>query len=323
MERCSVCGKDLPNKYALGAGGRCEEAGCDEILCSLHWNRGNRHCRRHGYVELKSAGGSGGPGQESLRDAIESVERPAAKSDPTQEKQEMNEQAQVPVDKTGKFERAKSAMREGLRLAKMMGVGAATLLAKLRKDKSPEAMLKTIDQSLDLNQKRSSGSGTKMEALFAEISAKKLAYEKAPPARKRVLEAELKTRLSAYKAAEREYGVLLENERILSETKGRMMEVLAYGFAGVSEAQIDQLIDEVEQQVDAAEGRVDAARDLDRAGKRSDRESDRESFADKLAEFDGGEPDAITPEHEPAPVPAANESLPSEAKKKKVEEKEP
>ena len=92
--------------------------------------------------------------------------------------------------------------------------------------------------------------------------------------------------LSSYRATERELKVLLENEAVLSQTRGRMQEVLAYGMAGVTETQIDDVIDEIEESVEVAEGRLDATRDLEKAGRRRERASEKESLQEQLGEFD-------------------------------------
>jgi hypothetical protein len=310
MQHCSICGKDFPNKYSLQEAKRCEADGCDALLCAMDWGRSNRRCRNHGYQVTKPEKSVGaGEGARRPPPSEDEMEREPGRPAPgpvTKGEKTMDNTPQEPISSASKLARAKAAMQEVIRLTKKMGAGAASLMSKLKTDKSPEAMMRTIDQSVETNQKRSAEVAGKMEALFNEVAGKKAQYEKAPPARKRILEAELKTRLAAYKATEREYHVLLENERVLSEVKGRMMEVMAYGMAGVNEAQIDQLIDEVEEKVDAAEGRVAAARDLDKAGKRRERESDGESFAEQLADFDTDGPSSVTPEPG-APEPSAGE----------------
>ena len=208
------------------------------------------------------------------------------------------------------------AARAAIRLVKKMGAGAADLLRRLKKDKSPQAMLDSIDASVAANAQRREGVSARLEKAHADIVAKKEAYAKAAPARRRILEAELKSLLAGYKAAERELTVLLENERVLSQVRGRMMEVLSYGMAGVTELQIDELADEIEAAAADAEGRTDAARELEKAGRRRERDSDRETFLDELEEFETGAaaaasdtprvsgetpyPPEITPERKPA-----------------------
>jgi len=212
-------------------------------------------------------------------------------------------------------EKIKAAMSEALRLAGKMGAGAMELVRRLKKDRSPQAMLATLEESLGSNRGRRESVATRLEKQYAEIAEKKKIFTAAPPARKRILEAELKTLLAGYQATERELRVLLENERILAQTQGRIQEVLAYGMAGLQEAQLDELADQVDACADDAEGRVDAARDLDRAGKRRERESDQESFLDQLSAFDVPEtaesaPRSAAARAEGAPPPAPDAPQP-------------
>jgi hypothetical protein len=180
----------------------------------------------------------------------------------------------------------KAAMKDVIGRVQRMGAGAMDLLKRLRKDKSPEEMLKTLEASLDANRARREETAKRVEQLHAEIARKKAEFAKASPARKRVLEAELKSMLTDYKTTERQMTILLENERNLAQVKGRLNEVSAYGMAGVTEDAIDDLIDEVDESVSEAEARVDAARDLEKAGKRREREGDSENLWDELAAFD-------------------------------------
>ena len=317
MQHCTVqgCARDLPNKYAPG--GRCEAEGCAEVFCRLHWNRSNHRCPAHGYQAVTPASAPAGGSAGRPPPSDDEQERQAGQDNevPGKEGKTMGMESGQPVNEATKLERAKAAMTMALGLARKLGAGAASLLAKLKQDKSPEAMMKTIESAAAANQGRSADIAAKVESLYNEVVAKKALYEKAPPARKKTLEAELKTRLSAYKATEREYQVLLENERVLAEVKGRMMEVMAYGMAGVDEVQIDRLIDEVEEQVAAAEGRVDAARALEKAGRRRERESDQESFEEQLAGFETVGTASESPDRAAAPragEPAAREERPKE-----------
>ncbi len=266
---CCICGKELPNRFAVA--GRCEGKECDEVFCSLHWNRSNRKCREHGYEEVSGVG-CRVSGAEWARDQV------------VKEADDVNEQTK---DQAKKIDPAKvkAAMAATVELVKKLGVGAVGLLQKLKKDRSPEAMLKTIEGSESANQQRREGVAARVEQLHAQIVEKKKAYTAASPARKHILEHELSSLLAQYKGGERELTALLENERVLAQVKGRMMEVASYGMAGVSEDQIDELIDDVEEAVGDQEGRLDAARDLDKAGRRRERESDREALFGELDQF--------------------------------------
>lgn len=205
----------------------------------------------------------------------------------------MNEDEKKPP----KAGNAKKAMKEALRLAGRLGSGAADLLRRLKKDRSPQAMIETLDKDLSSNTARREEVSGRVERLYRDIASKKGEYQKAPKARQRVLEAELRSMLSTYKAAERELNILLENERNLSLIKGRLNEVAAYGMAGVSEELIDDVIEDIEDKVSEAEAVADAARDLEKAGRRKGREGEREDLWAELDEFGEGEkPGGLTEE---------------------------
>ena len=53
-----------------------------------------------------------------------------------------------------KITATKKIMTETLALVKKLGVGAVELLKKIKKDKSPQAMIKTIEESLAANHAR-------------------------------------------------------------------------------------------------------------------------------------------------------------------------
>ena len=287
---CCICGNDLPSRYAVA--GRCAEKSCAQAFCALHWNRSNGRCRDHGYAEVQPKPEENPP--------------PAVKQETNMN--EPDRAAQPQAEKKITLARAKSAMAEALNLTKKLGAGAMELFKKLQTDRSPQAMLQTIEGQLAANSERRGGVSARLEQQFKEVAAKKKAYDTAPPARKRILEAELQSMVAVYRANERELKVLLENERVLAQVKGRMNEVMAYGMAGVKEEAIDELTDQVEEAVEEAEGRVGAADDLEKAGRRRERESTRESFMEQLGEF--SEEAAATPAgadlsefNEPAPAP--------------------
>jgi len=280
MQECCVCGKELPNRYSVA--GRCGDSPCDRVFCATHWRRGNRRCPAHGYVETVKPP-EGDPPMKEQKPDREEAEGKAPEPG----------QAPGPVpDQKTKVARFKAAMVEGLRLARKLGAGAAELIKKLRKDRSPEAMMATLESQLAANKTRREGVATEVEKLYQEIATKKKAYATAPKAKQRVLEVELKSLLSTYKTAERQLTILLENEKNLALVKGRLNEVMAYGMAGVSETMIDDVIDEVEDKVADAEDIDAASRDLEKAGARRDRESDKETLWEQLGDFDTDQPAA-------------------------------
>ena len=250
MDVCCLCGKALPNRYAVA--GRCQQPGCNKPFCSLHWHHSNGYCPEHGY--------------EATRGNNPDV--PAGRADRTW----------MAIMKKMMFSTKKAIAHTTTALIAQ--------IKKLKKDKSPEAALERIERDQTVNRESREVASARIEKLHQAIVDKKKAYAKAAPARKRILEAELKSALAEYKAAERELAVLLENEAVLAQVKGRIREAISYGKAGVDEIQIDELVDEIEEHVAEAEGRLDAMRDLEKAGRRRERESDHEALMTELAAFD-------------------------------------
>lgn len=162
----------------------------------------------------------------------------------------------------------------------------ASLWARIHPDRSPEAMIESLNATLSANRKRLAELKPELEKAYAEIVARKAAWQKAPEVRKRLLKTELETLLARYKGLEREFGVLNENTRTAEAVKARYLEVLAYELRGsLGEDQVDDLSGLVDEKAEEADGVQDALRDLEKAGRRKDRESG--SFEDELAGFEG------------------------------------
>jgi hypothetical protein len=210
---------------------------------------GNRHCPAHGW---KPKGLETGPRPAK----IETCEKQELSNE--LEKPPMNEE---PRKSKIDSQKVKKALVETFSLLKRAGGGAIELLRRLKKDKSPAAMLKNVEDASAANKQRREGVSAHVDQLHRDIVAKKGQFAKASPMQKRILEKELGALVASYEAAERELTVLLENEKVLSQVKGRLMEVSAYGLAGVEEGRIDELIDEVEEAV-ARRGRTVHCRSL-------------------------------------------------------------
>lgn len=227
----------------------------------------------------------------------------------------MNEKNEVGAREGKKMDpaRARKVMKETFRLLKKMGGGAGDLYRRLKKDRSPEAMLETMDGQLSANRARRDVAAGELDRLHSAIVAGKKKLAAAAPARKKIIENELLSLLTEYKARERELNVLLENERNLSRVRGRFFELQAYGMGGLSEDVVDDLISEIDGVAGDADLISDAMQDLDKAGKRREREEDREGLLGELAAFEeepgekkaeGGLEDALAgfedlPEEEP------------------------
>ena len=285
MPTCTICGKQLPNRYSIA--GTCEEPSCEAVFCALHWREGNQHCRAHGWDGAKGNGNESSQEQEKSSE-IESM---------SEEK--------VDPEKVSP-ERKKQAMKETMRFIGTMGKGIAQKLMKLGKAKTPQEMIDELESQHEDNRTRREATSQKLETLYSQIAKKKKLHAAAPKARQRVLEMELKGLLTDYKSQERTLSILLENERAIGMVSSRLEEVLAYGMAGVNEDMIDDVTDRVDDAADEAEGRFDALRDLERAGKRRERESDSESLWDELDGFgeedQDSEEDGETPERKREPL---------------------
>ena len=283
MPTCCVCGKELPNKYAIAA--RCSEPGCEAVFCTLHAATWNKRCPDHGGSETTPLHAEE-PHAESAESAEDrTTERPNDRT--TMEETPTSDEALV---KDAKARMPASRMRGILsavgEFAAKAGKIAGDLVRRIRNEKDPEEMLKAIDASLAANREKRRPIFDRNTALATEIGAKKKVYEAAPAARKKMLELELRNLLAEYKANERQLTAFFENENALTVVRGRLLEQIALGMQTLKEDDIDKLTDDIEDAVADAENISDAVRDLDKAGKRRERDSDAGSFADELAAFD-------------------------------------
>lgn len=191
---------------------------------------------------------------------------------------------------------------------------AGDLVRRIRNEKDPAEMLKSLDASLAASKEKRRPVLERNAALASEIAAKKKVYEAAPPARRKTLELELRNLLAEYKANERQLSAFFENENAVVVVRGRLLEQIALGMQTLKEDDIDKLADDIDDAVSEAENIAGAVRDLDKAGKRRERDSDGDSFADELAAFDDPGPEsdslpaagdaiALSPDAAPPPVP--------------------
>ena len=190
------------------------------------------------------------------------------------------------IIKAASGERVKSAWRECASLAGKLGGGIKALWSKVHPDRSPAAMLATLNENQADNRARLDALKPQLDGTYREIVAKKKEYQSSAPVRQRLLKIEMQTLLARYKGLEREFTILCENERSIETVKGRFLEVLAYGLRGKLDANlVDRLAGEVDKKADEAEFVQDALADLERVGRRRDRDSD--DFDAELADFDG------------------------------------
>lgn len=272
-EVCCICGRELPNRWAVA--GRCEADGCSAAFCALHWNNGSRRCPEHGWKRKER------PKMDEKKDGVDNREA------------EIRERAKTEMTPQAR----ESVVKKAAAFAVTLGKGAAALVDRIRGVRDPEEALAALDAQLKANRERREPLSARSEKLYGEIAAKKKVYLAAPPARKKILEMELKGLISEYQGLERQLAVYFENERIINTVRGRTLELTAMGLRKISEKEIDRLTDEIEGATDDAEDVSDAMRDLEKAGKRRDTD-DADAFADALAGFD--ESYAAEPEKEGA-----------------------
>ena len=220
----------------------------------------------------------------------------------------METSAPTPATVNLTVEQKKTAARAALDAISKLGAGVAGLVKKLAGVQDPQEMIDSFGSALDANRARREPLRARYDALFREIAEKKKSWQSAPPARKKLLEFELKTLLSEYKGIERQLTAFYENERTLVAVRTRVEEIVALEMRKISEKQIDRLSDKLDDAVSDAEDVAGAVSDLENAGRLRDRESDSESLADELAAFDMDPPvgESRIPDPEiPSPAPGA------------------
>ena len=260
-EQCCICGRELPNRWAVA--GRCEADGCGAAFCALHWHNGNRLCKTHGWKTMET---------KKMDERKDAVVEPEA---------EIRERSKTEMTPQAK----ESVVRKVAAFAVTLGKGAASLVDRMRGVRDPDAAISALDAQLAANRERREPLAARSEKLYGEIAAKKKVYLAAPPARKKILELELKSLISEYQSLERQLAVYFENERVISTVRGRTLELTAMGLRKISEKDIDALTDKIDDAAGDAEDVTGALHDLERAGKRRDSE-DPDAFADALAGFD-------------------------------------
>lgn len=270
MDKCCICGKALPNAWAVG---KTETVGGEvRRYCHLHAAGGGAAAK----TEFK-------PETKSERTPEMSETKPKTPREETPEARAERERA---IAEGAPKELAKKAWSECAALAAKLGGGIKAAWAKLHPDRSPEATLAALDGDLKANRARLDALKPELDAAYRRIVAKKKEYQGAAPARQRLCKVELQTLLARYKGMEKEFGILSENERSIETVRARFLEVLAYGRRGkVDEDLVDRLADDVDGAAEEAEGVQDALGDLERSGRRKERGDG--DFDAMLAEFDG------------------------------------
>ncbi len=264
-EFCCVCGRALPNRWAVA--GRCEADGCGSAFCALHWHRGNRRCPAHGWKQVET----------NVNHETEKKMPEKEHSDETNDREMQARAEQLPAA------RKTSILKQLGSFAVSLGHGAGSLLKKISGYRSPAEAMADVNAQIDVVRAAREPLSRRLEELYADIVAKKKVFQSAAPARRRILEMELKSAVAEYQSLERQIAAYLKNETVLVKVKGRMNELVAMNLKAVSEGDIDKLTDRIEEAADAGQD-IDGAIDgLDKAGRRAERADD--SFVDELAAF--------------------------------------
>lgn len=287
--KCCICGRELPNRFAVA--GRCEVPGCGAAFCAMHWHRGSRRCPAHGGSAASAAPATAGKDKENGRMGDKEDKELCARAD-----------ASLPAA------RKASILKQLGDFAVALGKGAGALARRMAGFKSTDEALSEIDARIAASRAAREPASRRYEELYKAIAAKKKLYLAAPPARKKILEMELKSAIAEYQSLERQIAAYLKNETVLAKVKGRMCELVAMNLKGVTEDDIDRLADKIEDAASAADDIDGAVGDLDKAGFRREREDG--SFEDALSAFGD---DAFEDAAEPAPAPGEEEPQRPEA----------
>jgi len=167
---------------------------------------------------------------------------------------------------------------------KTLGKASVALVNRLRGVRDPEAAIAELDGQLATTRAKREPLSGRYEKLYAEIAAKKKLWQTSAPARRKMLEMELKTLLAEYKGVERELAILFEHERLIVTVRGRTLELAAQGLSIPKVEDVDRLTDDIDNAVNETEDLSDAVEDLEKAGVH--RQRNPVNLEDALAEFD-------------------------------------
>ena len=266
QETCCICGRELPNRWAVA--GRCEADGCGAAFCALHWSVGNRLCRAHGWKNNEKSDNNGGKAMSEH----EVVGGETSENAP---------RAETSVKKAV----AKAALKGSVALGK----SAIAYFKKLCGIRDPKAALAETEAQLAAVRERREPLSARYEELYSKIAAKKKLRDGASPARRKMLDMELRTLLAEYRSLEREVAALYRKEEIVVTVRGRMNELVVQGLPMPRVEDVDRLADDITDALDTDEDLADAVSDLNKVG--VGRERHPVNLDDELAEFGetGGE----------------------------------
>lgn len=250
MKQCCICGRILPNKYAIG--GACEHPNCTELFCRYHWDKGHRKCLAHG----------------GSKEIIVSTEQSQPKESIPMK--ESNTSPETPKTKSSGFF---SKIASGVKSIKKAIV------------KDPEKELKKAEDTLQQYEVNRSKLVAELEQVDRQIIEKKKQYNVAPPFKKSILKSELERLLSLHSNYERRIKAILNNEKALSNYISRVNEMGDIKNIPINEANVDKLTDRLETAVDDSMGIGDALKDLNKVKGVSPDSMDEDDFDNMLDMF--------------------------------------
>ena len=250
MKQCCICGKILPNKYAIG--GACEHPNCTELFCRYHWDKGHRKCLAHG----------------GSKEIIVSTEQSQPKESIPMK--ESNTSPETPKTKSSGFF---SKIASGVKSIKKAIV------------KDPEEELKKAEDTLQQYEVNRSKLVAELEQVDKQIIEKKKQYNVAPLFKKSILKSELERLLSLHSNYERRIKAILNNEKALSNYISRVNEMGDIKNIPINETNVDKLTDRLETAVDDSMGIGDALKDLNKVKGVSPDSMDEDDFDNMLDMF--------------------------------------
>ena len=164
-----------------------------------------------------------------------------------------------------------------------LGKSAVAYFKKLCGIRDPKVALAEAEEQLAVLRNRREPLSARYEELYAKISAKKKLRDSASPARRKMLDMELRTLLAEYRSLEREVSALYRKEEIVVTVRGRMNELVVQGLPMPKVEDVDRLADDITDALDTDEDLADAVSDLDKIG--AGRERHPVNLDDELAEF--------------------------------------
>ena len=195
--------------------------------------------------------------------------------------------AEGPAASNGAPSIKKAVANAALRGSVALGKSAVAYFKKLCGIRDPKAALAETEAQLAAIRGSREPLSARYEELYSKIAAKKKLRDSASPARRKMLDMELRALLAEYKSIERQVSALYRKEEMVVAVRGRMNELVVLDLPMPKVEDVDRLADDIADRVDVDEDLADAVSDLDKVG--VGRERHPVNLDDELAEFAEGE----------------------------------